>query len=108
MLSVSALAAALFRVFVTCPGAPMTIEFGGMTVRSFRKAPPATMLFSPITQPSMIVAPMPIRQLSPIVQPCSVTRWVIEQFAPTIVSARSPTWIITKSWMLVLGPMSIR
>ena len=81
------------------------MELAGITVPSFRKLPPATIEPAPITQPSMIVAPMPIRQLSPISQPCSVTWWVIEQFSPTMVGVPEPTWIITKSWMLVRRPI---
>ena len=86
----------------------MTIEQGGITVPSLRKAPPATMEPAPIRQPSMMVAPMPIRQASPISQPCRVTWCVIEQSAPTKVPVPAPTWIITKSWMLARGPITTR
>ena len=39
--------------------------------------------------------------------PCTVEWWVIEQSSPMIVGVRTPTWIITKSWMLVRSPMRI-
>jgi hypothetical protein len=86
----------------------MTTEFGGITVPSFRKAPPATIDPAPMTHPSMMVAPIPIRQSSPISQPCRVTWWVIEQLAPTMVGVPAPTWIITKSCMLARRPMTTR
>ena len=105
--ALKALAAALLRSFATLPGAPMTMELGGITVPSFRKVCPAMMLFSPMTQPSMMVEPTPTSTRSPIEQPCRVQWWVIEQSSPTVVPTPSPKWIITKSWMLLLAPMRI-
>lgn len=63
----------ILSVRTTLPGVPITTEFAGMMVPSFRKVWPAIMQFSPMTQPSMMVELMPIRQLSPIEQP-----WIVQ------------------------------
>ena len=54
----------------------------------------------------MIVAPIPTSTSSSMTQPCRVQWWVIEQLRPMVVPVREPTWIITKSWMLLFSPMT--